>query len=226
MTASLVNFQEIRDYINIPYGDTDFNPVIATIASAVSDLLEKHTRRKFPKIQYVETFDSVRTRINDPHMFIGNKFMTLWLKARPIDPAPIFTVSYSPNRKFEVADRIEIDINGLPQYEIDHEKGLVHLAVDLGTFTRALRVTYTGGYAVDSGAATEIDNMSAEAPADLKLAALIQIANDFDKQRTLSVNTVSEQDEGTSRTLVSVGGLVPEAMRLADAHKIMSVGAF
>lgn len=226
MTESLVSVEEIRDYINIPWGDSDFNPVLATIASATSDLLEKHTRRKFPKIQYVETFDSVRTQINDPHMFIGNRFMTLWLKARPIDPAPLFTVSYSPNRKFEVADRIAITLADVPQYEIDHEKGLVHLAVDLGTFTRALRVTYTGGYTVDSGAGTEIDNMSAEAPADLKLAALVQIANDFDKHRTLSVNTVSEQDEGNSRSLVSVGGLIPEAMRLADAHKIMLVGSF
>jgi uncharacterized membrane protein YccC len=208
--AALASLDDVKQFIETRSDDDSFDRRLLMLARTATRQLERFTRSEFPKEERTEFFDS-RCLIKNNREIVP---LMLRLKARPVDFGQTFSVRHDVDRVFGAATEL-----ASTDWHYDTGKQRLVITAALTAAPMALRVTYTGGYAVDDpneGGAEDdygdIDlNMSAAAPDMLKMACITQVMFLWNKMADQSIGRTSDGETDFATSF----NLAPEAADLA-----------
>lgn len=221
MTIDLITLEEGKMMLNTDVAVTKKDALIQLLISQSSSVIEKFCRREFDKKERVEYFDTQDTRKvyldltgNSENGYgVSAAGQVFSLKSMSIDLSQPFEVSYSPYNTFNTDAVVSPD-----WYILDADAGTLTLKYGTINAYKALQVKYTGGYEITPATGGEAANLSANAPADLKLACSILVAFMYDKQKSASFG-VHQQYGESGRMYANKGILPPECMELLMSYR-------
>lgn len=229
-TTPLVTLSRVKAFLSIRETDATHNDNLSLLMDAATLEIENQTNRTLSRAERTEVFSTRRTSYTTYDEFGGSESglitksspQSFYLSGLNIDTLFGLDVRYDPRQKFDDATKLVQDSD----YVMDWESS--YLTILSGTFahTRALRVGYLSGYFTTGiEEAEEID-----APADIQLAALYQIAFMFKRTRSDNVGMTGDAGMMTDKSKVGGGrwntqsGLCKEAQGLLAKYKLPAMG--
>ena len=246
MTTSypFVTLEEMKEFLDVRPEVTKLDVRLRLLIAAATKQIEQATGRIFTKQVITEFFNSRDNRTTDYDFgtpgFSGyghdsglqtkTKPQTIYLSGLGIDRTANFFVWYDPYGIDENAFNEDALLNPNEHYKIDFENDALVLYIATTYRPRALKISYTAGYAF---AATvdepELFSLSAAIPDELKLAIMTQVQFMNVKLRSDNVGmgaerTLSAKDRVHTTPFLTNGGLTPEVMSLVRHLKRLRLG--
>lgn len=217
MTTPFLTTAEGREFVNMT--GTGEDTLIDSLILTASQQLEKFCRREFTSAVYTEylptaknvekSFDFEGTGSSGYQYKIRPFF--LHLNSRPVSESAEFTLNYDPGFSWESLTEISST-----SYSVEYAKGIVSCRFGVGSYQRALKAVYTGGYAEDGG------TLSASAPEDLKMAVGWQLIHLWDKRKEIGYVGKQGTVVAGSKAILKysrAGILCPEFMEAAGFYQ-------
>lgn len=182
-----------------------------------SKLIANFCRRQFDKAVYVEYFSTPFRQYES--LFTGpaqSYTYDVYLKETPIDTVAAFDPRLSYISVWDASTVLTTD-----SYIYDAETGRLSLILNTYASSRALKVSYTGGYSKDN--TTGIVSV----PIDIKTACIIQ-SGFLLKRFVDSMEGVESSGAGSYAqkfTKLAAQGLLPEVMSMLSPYKKSLIGA-
>lgn len=234
MNESLVSVPELKVYIQVEEGNTEFDAQLLGMAKTATKLLETWCRREFAKKEYTEIFTTRQSggfvynlwggAFDDDGLIEQPGVQRFNLKGPPIDTDEAITIAYSPSRMYDTGQIVTSS-----QYFLDADKGTLLLFLSTAAVSKALKITYTGGYDTEedtlgSGGDTVTYDLISGAPDDLKMAAITQTMFLFNKIRESSIGVVGSSGRNSPVYSQNELLLCPEAIALATPYRKVLLG--
>lgn len=229
-SLKLIALDAVKGFLDIREEVTTFDASLNALIDLATAEIEQETGRLFTSQAFVEDFDTAQTvtRVWD---FGGSSPSGLTTRERPqnyrlvgieIDSGIGLDVRYDPLLVFG-DDTLILNLAGQPDYIINFETGLLELLTGTHAHRKALRVSYTAGYAQD-GSTDILD--PAEVPEMLRQACMFQVAFLRKRQRIDNIGTKTERGGGKVPVInfTTIKGLCPEATGLLRGFKRITVG--
>lgn len=226
--APLVTIEDAAALLPIRPGNTSQDAKLTLLINTASALIEQTISRELDKKQRVEIFDAPNTYrayydFNNPEnnagSYVNPRQVRYMLKAFNIDTTATFEVRYDETREFTDDSTIIDPAN----YTIDAERGIVLLRYAMCEAPASVKITYTGGYAVNAEG-----NLSDTIPTEIKMACLAQVMHMFGKFTAENIGKSADTTEGKTggNAYASKMGLVPEALSLISKYKLVGIGVY
>ncbi len=205
MSIQLISRNNVKLYLGMvdALGDVDTTNVqhdglITLIIEQVSARIETYLDRLLKAEERIEYFDT------GPGTF--------YLKAFPVDTDEALTVILDDIEQ----DLITDDEDG--DFHLYAEEGKIVFPCGTGTGSnKALKVTYTGGYAEDPIVEGE-DTGVLVVPDDLSRACLLQVVYDFRRRNDIGLSSISMPD-GSVSVPQGPSGLLPEVRYILKSFR-------
>ena len=230
--APLITIEEATALLPIRTGNTSQNVKLNMLIGTATTMIEQAISRELDKMQRIEYFRTPDTQRsfydfngtqNEYGVYSSPRTVRYNLKAFNIDPAALFEVCYDPQRVYGT-DTVLPATN----YILHRADGLLSIRTAMVDELDSLRVTYTGGYALDSEG-----TLSGSAPQDIKMACLAQVLHMFGKFTMDNIGKDLDTTQSGTGMRASVApkfatkaGLVPEALALVTRYKAVGIGLY
>jgi hypothetical protein len=236
MTTPLVTIDEVKALMAMR-ADIEMPAVDARLESLIllaTGQLETALNVEFtygPRTQYFNSAKSARYTYDfgggmNEYGTVGNPIaQTVLLLAPPIDTSEAandlqpFTVSYDPSGEWGPATVVPPS-----GYRLDAQRGRLTLRIMAHAHEQAIQVQFVGGYQVDPDTTT----LTNSAPADLKMACIIQTIHLFTRLQPDNIGHGQEMESGKVGTsaFLTRGGITPEAAAMLWRYKRMNMGRY
>lgn len=193
--------QTLKSYI-LPRslrGQDEWDTMLQAIGKGVADQFDRHCNRKF-------------RREENATVEFGGEHMSYVLPHYPIESVSLVETREDPASAWEeYSDAIEQQSNS---------SGLIQFYSRLVSECDRVRVTYTGGYFIDTTGSTEQPAGSIALPDDVVLAWFEQCAHIFEKKDKLGANFVAlDRKLGGALLPVLQTGLTNAVKEMLQGHK-------
>lgn len=233
MTKPLVTLDEVRSYmairqdVDMPDVDLRINSqiMLATmqLETALDCEFDYKVRTQFfnPSKAARFKYDLQGSNWSEYGVRAAPMAQTFLLKAFPVDMTQPFQVWYDPLYAFD--DQKLLD-TGDGSFFVESERARLTLKIMTWPHEQSIKVTYTGGYAVDSVSGT----LTTSAPQDLKMACIVQTIYLFMRLQPDNIGMQQDRSQGKigQGTFMTRGGITPEAATLLWRYKRMAMGKY
>lgn len=237
MTTPIVTLAEVRSFMSIrsdvamPDVDNRINTLIMLasqqIETALDTELDYQQRTEFlnPSKSARQTYDfgSASDGVNDWGTVANPLAQSFWLATRNIDLTQPFQVWYDPTYQFD-----DTKLVGGPgcagSYQLDSKRGKLTLRIMAWGREGSLKVSYTGGFAIDQVTGT----LTTSAPPDIKMACIIQTVFLFTRIQPDNIGQDADRGGGkvSGGKFMTRGGITPEASNMLWQYKRMNTGRY
>lgn len=219
--GSLVTLTELKQYIAINETNTSFDISLRQLARVATKSLETFCRVQFSEQQYIEIFDTRKTGgysydlssnwENDSGYIADPAIQSFALKGQPVNTDLPMVINFDVNRAWP-------DENILLETDYFFNAGTKRLYIyrALPEASKALKITYTGGFPTDA-------NGNIEAPEDLKLACITQVIFMFNKMQEGNIG-VRGTKKFSPEYVQNEQMLCPEALAMSAPYRRQLVG--
>lgn len=212
MTAyKFCGHEDVIKFTRIGQGFTGHDSLINDqIIPAATALVQSYCRRKFIREAIVEYHPTIKRCAP----------ANIWLRENNVQSSPTPVVKLYYGFPASWADIAALDSE---YYEFDYEQGMVTLLLDTEEHRRSIQVSYTAGYAVDSG-----DNVTVDVPDAIKSATAMHSA--FMLERIVNREIGQKDKKGTSGAVnprladEAIHGLIPAARALLNPYRRLLIG--
>lgn len=192
----MATLEEIKG-LNDPVITTEeYDEALALLMDSIGTIFDDYCNRSFQANQFTE--------------FHGASGNFLYLRNNPI--REIVSIYADIDYEFDADTLLETD-----DYELlgEGEEGVIYSKYVEGLPPKSIKVTYEGGYdPIDFEGDYPI-------PADLKMAFIRQVQNDFKRRRDLGMLTVTFKDG--SITKPNVNELLPQVQATLDRYRWINI---
>lgn len=227
ITKPLVSVQAAKTVLAVRGDTAEFDEAISANILTATHQIERAVNRFFTRQSFVEYFHTGKTELTRYDLG-GNSMDGLTSTIRPsrfvlhgypVDTGLTIDVRYDPSRAFG-----DDTIVSSEYYNVDSETGVLRLLYSTGDWQRALRVSYTGGYAIDTGT----DSLNVAAHPLIRQACITQTS--FLQTRLRADNIGMDTERGSrfvgAARFTTIAGLTPEAAHMVGylRQPILGVG--
>jgi len=218
MGAHLISVDDVKDFLPIRDGLTKYDDKIRAILDGVTTQFGMALRRNLVRGAVVEHHDTLDTRswhydllgLSDDGLIASARAQSFWLNTFALQESPAPVVAYDPHMVFPGTSILEPG----EDYVVDYDHSRIVLKAGTVRAIRALRVSYTGGFAVTDGVLQGV-------PEDILLAAKLQALHMWNRVNPESVSVSSDRNDGykVGTPLAVKGGLLPDVIALLAPYR-------
>jgi hypothetical protein len=226
-TKPLISVQAAKSVLAVRGDTAEFDDAIANNILTATYQIEKAVNRYFTRQSFVEYYPTGGTELtrydlggmSTDGLYSSVRPSRFVLHGYPVDTGLTIDVRYDPAGAF--GDDTIVDST---YYTVDAETGILRLMYATSNWQRALRVSYTGGYAIDANT----DSLNNSAHPLIRQACATQTSF---LQTRLRADNIGMDTERGSRSVgaarfTSIAGLTPEAAHMVAflRQPILGVG--
>ncbi len=181
---SLCTLAEVKSFINLD--GTTKDDRIDDLILAAQGFIEEYCNRAFEKLSVTEYYHGGVNRIG--------------VKRPPIASSPAPVIYEDADRDYEAEDLVDAD-----DYFVDEENGFIDFDYEIMKGFGAIKITYTGGYAV--------------IPYTVKQACIELVVRKLKTGDTGDIGVLSRGTSGGGNVSFSLDALLPETKRALELFK-------